>query len=113
MVNLGTKATYALATRPLTVPSFTALAVLFPDCQKMTYVKQQIYFFLNCQKSNIVTTVGARLVPDKAVYSRTVSSGTKRGQSVSSAQEDSTMKHGALGARQSVQGYAMHLYTLY
>ena len=24
-----------------TVPSFTALAVLFPDCQKLTYVKQQ------------------------------------------------------------------------
>jgi hypothetical protein len=23
------------------VPSFTALAVLFPDCQKLTYVKQQ------------------------------------------------------------------------
>jgi len=101
------------------VPSFTALAVLFPDCQKLTYVEQQNvslfhkYFIFFCQKSNIVTTVGARLVPDEAVYSRTVSSGTKRGQSVSSAQEDSTMKHGALGARQSVQGYAMHLYTLY
>ena len=23
------------------MPSFTALAVLFPDCQKLTYVKQQ------------------------------------------------------------------------
>ena len=76
---------------------------------------QLFHKYLNfvCQKSNIVTTVGARLGPDEAVYSRTVSSGTKRGQSVSSAQEDSTMKHGALGARQSVQGYAMHLYTLY
>ena len=28
-------------TRPLTVPSFTALVVLFPDCPKLTYVKQQ------------------------------------------------------------------------
>ena len=26
---------------PLTVPSFTALAVLFPEFQKLTYVKQQ------------------------------------------------------------------------
>ena len=25
----------------LTVPSFTAVAVLFPDCQKLAYVKQQ------------------------------------------------------------------------
>ena len=31
----------ALLTRPLTVPSFTALDVLLPDCQKFTYVKQQ------------------------------------------------------------------------
>ena len=31
----------ALPTRPLTVPSFTALVVLFHDCQKLTYVKQQ------------------------------------------------------------------------
>ena len=30
-----------LPTRPLTLPSFTTLAVLFPDCQKLTYVKQQ------------------------------------------------------------------------
>ena len=51
LVNLGTK-TYllctffikpflALLTRPLTVQSCTALAVLFPDYQKLTYVKQQ------------------------------------------------------------------------
>ena len=30
----------ALATRPLNVLSITALAVLFPDCQKNTYVKE-------------------------------------------------------------------------
>ena len=29
-----------LPTRPLTVQSFTALAVLFNDCKKLTYVKQ-------------------------------------------------------------------------
>ena len=86
------------------MPSFTALAVLFPDCQKLKQQNVSLPFFHKyliffCQKSNIVTTVGARLVPEEAVYSRTVSSGTKRGQSVSSAQEDSTMKHGALGAQ--------------
>ena len=31
----------ALPTRPLTVQSFTAPAVLFPDCQKLTNVKQR------------------------------------------------------------------------
>ena len=31
----------ALALRPINVRSFKALAVLFPDCQKQTYVKQQ------------------------------------------------------------------------
>ena len=36
-----TKPFLALATRPLTVPSFRALTVLFPDCQKLTCVKQQ------------------------------------------------------------------------
>ena len=30
----------ALATRPFTMTSFTVLAVLFTDCQKRTYVKQ-------------------------------------------------------------------------
>ena len=30
----------ALATKYFTVPSFTALAVLFPDYQNLTYVKQ-------------------------------------------------------------------------
>ena len=33
--------TIVLTTRFLTVPSFTALAVLFTDCQNLTYVKQQ------------------------------------------------------------------------
>ena len=27
-------------TRPVTVPSFIALSILFTDCQKRTYVKQ-------------------------------------------------------------------------
>ena len=38
----------ALPMRSLTVPSFTALAVLFPDCQKLTYVKQQDVALLLC-----------------------------------------------------------------
>ena len=31
----------ALPMRPLTVQSSTAIPVLFPNCQKLTYVKQQ------------------------------------------------------------------------